>query len=78
MKIESMAGLFLTFIIISIVAVLLYAWQKRFIIKKYLVILIHLKKLLAKQNIFKRKKSDEISSENPSTSKLSSSPIMYL
>jgi ABC-type amino acid transport substrate-binding protein len=46
MTIESMAGLFLTFAIISILAVFLFAWTKRFIIKKYLLTFEHIKRIL--------------------------------
>jgi hypothetical protein len=35
MTIESMAGLFLTFGVISILSILLFVWKKRFIIKNY-------------------------------------------
>jgi hypothetical protein len=41
MTIEKMAGLFITFGIISILAVLLFAWKQRFIIKNYLLKLTH-------------------------------------
>jgi len=41
MTIESMAGLFLTFGIISLLSILLFVWKKRFIIKDYLLMLIH-------------------------------------
>ena len=41
MTIESMAGLFLTFLVISILALLLFLWTKRFIIQDYLLTLIH-------------------------------------
>jgi hypothetical protein len=43
MTIEAMAGLFLTFGIISILAILLFTWKKRFIIKDHFFILIHRK-----------------------------------
>jgi hypothetical protein len=50
-KIESLAGLFVIFAIISILSLLLFAWLKRFIIKDYLCKLAHEKHLLAQQNI---------------------------
>jgi ABC-type amino acid transport substrate-binding protein len=45
MTIEAMAGLFITFGVISILAVLLFAWKQRFIIKNYLLKLINRKDL---------------------------------
>jgi ABC-type amino acid transport substrate-binding protein len=50
-KIESLAGLFVIFAMISILSLLLFAWLKRFIIKDYLCKLAHEKHLLAQQNI---------------------------
>jgi ABC-type amino acid transport substrate-binding protein len=41
MAIESMAGLFLTFGVISFLSLLLFLWNKRFIIKEFLLILIY-------------------------------------
>ncbi len=42
--IESMAGLFLTFGVISLLSLLLFVWTKRFILKDFLLTLIHRKK----------------------------------
>jgi ABC-type amino acid transport substrate-binding protein/ABC-type branched-subunit amino acid transport system substrate-binding protein len=46
MTIESMAGLFITFGTISIFAILLFIWKKRFIIIDYLLFLKHRKDIL--------------------------------
>jgi ABC-type amino acid transport substrate-binding protein len=45
MTIETMAGLFITFGVISILVILLFAWKTRFIIKDYLLKLTHRKDL---------------------------------
>jgi len=49
-NIRTLAGLFLTFAIISILSLLLFAWLKRLIIKDYLWKLVHRKGGLVKQN----------------------------
>lgn len=46
MTIESMSGLFLTFVVISILSVLLYAWKQRFKIIDYFLLLTHRKNFL--------------------------------
>ena len=40
-----MAGLFLTFAVISILSLLLFVWKKRYIIKKYLLRLFKQKRV---------------------------------
>ena len=52
MTIESMAGLFLTFGIISILAVLLFLWRKTFFLKDHLLPLMRSKGLLRKEKLF--------------------------
>jgi hypothetical protein len=50
MTIESLAGLFITFAGISMIAILLFLWRKRFIIKCSLLKLLHRNNLLTKQD----------------------------
>jgi hypothetical protein len=59
MTIESMAGLFLTFGIISILALLLILWQRRFIIRDSLVTFRH---LLTQRDLSTGKNPVEVSS----------------
>jgi hypothetical protein len=70
MTIQSMAGLFLTFGIISILAFLLFLRKNRLRIKTYLRSI----ELLFKENI---KRSNPISSTRSSIPNFSSSTIMY-
>jgi ABC-type amino acid transport substrate-binding protein/ABC-type branched-subunit amino acid transport system substrate-binding protein len=74
MTIESLAGLFLTFGIISILAVLLYVWQKRVVMKKSLLKFVRQKKLLMRKNVSVFDSPSEISS----ISKSVSYPTIYL
>jgi hypothetical protein len=68
MSIESMAGLFLTFGVICALSVLLFIWFRRFIIKDFVLTLIHGKKLTTTQNVSSAKDSFENPPEQPSRS----------
>ena len=57
MSIKSMAGLFLTFAVISIFAVLLFLWTKKSVVRNYLVITIRSWQILTKERIFSVKRS---------------------
>ena len=48
MTMQSMAGLFLTFALISFLSIFLFLWIKRFRIKDYLFLLLHRKNITAK------------------------------
>ncbi len=73
MTIESMAGLFLTFLIISIIAILLFVWKRRFIIKDSLLTFARRKNLLSPKNV----SSIEGPSEFSSISKSKTFPTAY-
>ncbi len=77
MSIESMAGLFVTFGIITIFAILLFLWNKRFILKDYLLIMMDSKDVLAKEKIFSIKSSRKNPVNHLTNPELSSSPIVY-
>ncbi|CAF3851610.1 unnamed protein product [Adineta steineri] len=51
MTIQSMAGLFLTFAIITLLAILLFLWKKRFLIRKCLFNTKHNSNILARRSI---------------------------
>jgi polar amino acid transport system substrate-binding protein len=73
MSIESMAGLYLTFGVICVLALLLFVWQKRFIIKDHLSALLCGKKLSAEGD-----DSVETSSVHSSISKIEMHSTIYL
>ena len=52
MSIESMAGLFLTFGVISVLAMLLFLWTKRFVMRDYVLIAVWSQKILSKKKTF--------------------------
>jgi ABC-type branched-subunit amino acid transport system substrate-binding protein/ABC-type amino acid transport substrate-binding protein len=51
MTLESMAGLFLTFALICVLALLLFMWQKRIIIKNFILSLIYGKTSYVKEDV---------------------------
>ncbi|CAF4296832.1 unnamed protein product [Rotaria sp. Silwood2] len=59
MSIEAMAGLFVTFAVISILSLLLFAWTRRLLIKDILFKLMHRKVPLVKQNVSNRRNSSK-------------------
>ncbi|CAF0934641.1 unnamed protein product [Adineta ricciae] len=62
MTIESMAGLFVTFIIISLLAIIVCLWKHRSCLN-----LAYVKKFFLKRNMYKEKHSTEIFRTNPTT-----------
>jgi hypothetical protein len=72
-----MAGLFVTYGIITIFAILLFLWNKRFILKDYLLIMMDSKDVLAKEKIFSIKSSRKNPVNHLTNPELSSSPIVY-
>ncbi|CAF1118793.1 unnamed protein product [Adineta steineri] len=78
MSIDSMAGLFMTFAVISAIAVLYFMWRKRTAIKDCFLALIHRKKSPDSQVIVLNQTGSDISSENPSRRKSTIYPILYL
>ncbi|CAF0751604.1 unnamed protein product [Adineta steineri] len=69
MTIESMAGLFVTYAIITLIAILYFTWKKYKIIKDYLLKLIYGKKSLQVENV--------ISPQQDFDHKLSTHSISY-
>ena len=57
MTLESMAGLLLTFGVLSVLAILTFLWTRRAVLKKYLFIIRRSKELLDKEKIFKGRPS---------------------
>jgi hypothetical protein len=78
MTIESMAGLFLTFGIICVLAGILFIWTKRSIIKGYLLTLMCRKKLLAELNVSPTTNSIESTSNDAGISKIDILPTIWL
>lgn len=74
MSIESMAGLFLTFAVISLMAVLLYAWFKREKLKRFFINKLSKRFILRRNVIF----MTEASTGDSSMKKSVSNPTMYL
>ena len=74
MTIESMAGLFLTFAIISLLAVLLFAWLKRYRLKTFVRKYLPTRFALRRNAIFKI----ELPQRNSSINKSISYPTIYL
>jgi hypothetical protein len=78
MSVESMAGLYLTFGIICILSILLFIWQKRFIMKNNLLTLVRGKNLLEGKKVSSVTYSIENSSEHSSVSQRDVHTIIHL
>ncbi|CAF1226955.1 unnamed protein product [Rotaria sp. Silwood1] len=75
--IETMSGLFLTFAMISVLSLLLFAWKKRFIIQNYLWKRLCRKVSLAFQDTSTIRHSTEISKYSESTNPVSCSKACF-
>ncbi|CAF3866145.1 unnamed protein product [Adineta steineri] len=78
MSIESMAGLFLTCGVISILAILFFIWKRRYLVKNYLLVLFYEKDTLIQQNTSSTSDSSNMSSEQSSPGEASAYHISYL
>ncbi|CAF1200955.1 unnamed protein product [Adineta steineri] len=78
MSIESMAGLFMTCGVISVLAVLFFIWKRRYLIKNYLLVLFYGKDTLIQKKTSSTSDSSNISSEQSSPGETPAHHTLYM